>query len=552
MNLRMIIMAMCFNALLLCSSFAQINDPIPAPIDLGQLSVRIVDWVQVPNTGGGALPARINHANHPPDGSNRLFVNDQRGVLYVIDNDQISLYLNLNQVLPDALDISSFGRGFHGFTFHPEFASNGLFYTVHMEEPTTGTADLAQTENEEVVVHSVVTTWQSADPSSNVFAGSHQTLLRIEQPRFAHTIQEIGFNPNALPAHADYGMLYIGQGDGAGFITDRPQSLDSPHGSILRIDPLGNNAPSGRYGIPNDNPFVNDGDANTLGEIWAYGFRNPHRFSWDTGGDNKMFIGDIGQANIEEINLGEMGANYGWNEREGTFLLDTSTITDVFALPPDDALNDYRYAVAQYDHDEGNAVAGGFVYRGSLLPELTGQYFFGDIVNGRIFYVDVDYLVQGQQAKIHELQLVDANGLPTNLLSLVNDTRADLRFGVDQQQELVILTKTDGMLRRLESLNPADSDADGIADPVDNCQNMANTNQFDADLDGFGNACDSDTNNDCITNFLDLSAFSNAFLSDNDLHDFNNDGVVNFLDLVVLSNAFLLSPGPSAIENCQS
>ncbi len=541
----------CVLTLVLASpAVAQLPDPLPEPVSAGELGVRIVDWVQVPSSGNPPLPARINLAHHAPDSSGRLFVNDQRGLLHVISNDQISLYLNLNETIPEALSVSSFGNGFHSFAFHPGFASNGMFYTVHMEDPSTGTADLLQQENEDVVVHSVVTEWIANVPSDNVFSGAHSELLRIEQPRFAHTIQEIGFNPNALPVHADYGMLYIGQGDGARFVTDRPQSLDSPHGSLLRIDPSGNNSPSGRYGIPADNPFASDGDPQTLGEIWAYGFRNPHRFSWDTQGDQKMLIGDIGQANIEEINLGAIGENYGWNEREGTFLLDTSAINDVFELPPDDAVNDYRYPVAQYDHDEGSAVVGGFVYRSTAIPELAGQYLFGDIVNGRIFYVDVDYLVQGRQATVRELQLIDDNGLATNLLSLVNDTRADLRFGLTEDQEIVVLTKTDGMMRRLESLSPSDSDGDGVADPVDNCQLVANSSQYDADLDGFGNACDTDTDNNCTVNFIDVSAFANSFLGTSAVHDFDGNGVVNFLDLIVLSNSFLGVPGPSAIGDC--
>ncbi|NNF15862.1 MAG: hypothetical protein HKN70_03900, partial [Gammaproteobacteria bacterium] len=496
------------------------------------------------NSGTPPQPARINLAYHSRDASGRLFVNDQRGYLYVIDDDVITHYLHLNDVLTDALPVASFGNGFHAFTFHPEFASNGTFYTVHMEDPATGVADLLQTEHPGVAVHSIVTEWVAIDPQANVFSGTHRELLRIEQPRFAHTIQEIGFNPNAPIGDADYAMLYVAQGDGAVWVTQRPQSADSPHGSILRIDPAGTNSASGRYGIPPDNVFATDGDPNTLGEIWAYGFRNPHRFSWDTGGTGKMLIGDIGQTNIEEINLGTSGGNYGWNEREGTFLLNTASIDDVFPLPPNDYLNGYLYPVAQYDHDEGNAIVAGFVYRGTAVPELVGQYVFGDLVNGRLFYVDIDYLVQGRQATIKELNLVDADDEPTSLQALVADTRADLRFGLTEESEIVLLTKADGKIRRFETMNPPDADGDTVADPVDNCQLVANTDQRDSDFDGFGNLCDADLNNDNIVNFTDVFLFSDVFLDSDPDADFNGDGIVNFLDIFVLQAGFLLAPGP--------
>ena len=192
-------------------------------------------------------------------------------------------------------------------------------------------------------------------------------------------------------------------------------------GSILRIDPLGSNSANGNYGIPVDNPFVGDPDLQhtlgidesttpldeTLGEVWAFGLRNPHRFSWDTGlnGTANMFISDIGQASIEEINLGVAGANYGWRDREGTFATDPFNEYILNALPGNDALFGYNYPVAQYDHDEGNAVVGGFVYRGQAISTLQGKYIFGDLVNGRMFYTDVDEMTPGSQATVHELTL---------------------------------------------------------------------------------------------------------------------------------------------------
>ena len=160
-----------------------------------------------------------------------------------------------------------------------------------------------------------------------------------------------------------------------------------------------------------------------------------------------MLIADIGQANIEEINVGAAGANYGWSEREGTFVVDHDDEDEFHALPPDDALQGFTYPVAQYDHDEGDAIVGGFVYRGELVPDLYGKYIFGDLVRGRIFYVDVDDLVPGRQATINELTLL-RNGVEITLLALLGDDyRADLRFGLDEDGEIYVLTKRDGMIR---------------------------------------------------------------------------------------------------------
>jgi hypothetical protein len=191
-----------------------------------------------------------------------------------------------------------------------------------------------------------------------------------------------------------------------------------------------------------------EADDGSLEEVWAHGLRNPHRFSWDTGGVGDMLISDIGQDLIEEIDLGRAGANYGWSEREGTFVLDHDDPSIILPLPPDDAALGYDYPVAQYDHDEGFAVVGGFVYRGSLLPQLFGKYIFGDN-NGRIFFLDGDDLEEGDPATIYELILI-FEGQEQTLLEILGETRrADLRFGIGEDQEIYVLTKRDGMIRAL-------------------------------------------------------------------------------------------------------
>ena len=433
-----------------------IDDPVPDQIVKSGLSVKIVDFVQVPASSSSPPMARINLLYHSRDNTGALFVNDLRGELYVIDSGTVITYLDIASLHPNFVDTPGLGTGFGCFAFHPDFATNGIFYTVHSEGPGFFPPDLVSTSTVGEVVQSVIKEWTADVPLANVFTGTVREILRIAQPSFLHAVQEIGFSPNANPGDADYGMLYIAQGDGEDFLfSDNPQNLSSPHGAILRIDPLGTNSPNGAYGIPADNPFANDGDSNTLGEIWAYGFRNPHRFSWDTDGDGKMLIGEIGQANVEEVNLGKVGANYGWNEREGTFQFDKNNTSVLLPLPTDDATLGFTYPVAQYDHDEAAsvggfvAIVGGFVYRGTKIPSLFGKYIFGDIVSGRIFYVDVADLVEGSQATILELTLLDESDLEITLLDLVPGSRVDLRFGIGQDGEIYVLSKADGKVRRL-------------------------------------------------------------------------------------------------------
>ncbi|MGL5081156.1 MAG: PQQ-dependent sugar dehydrogenase [Microcoleaceae cyanobacterium] len=450
------------------------NNPIPTPIALSNLSVQLEEIAQIPNSGSGSSPAaRLNQITDAPDGSDRLFVNDMRGKLYVIDNGTISSYLNLKSQVGSGFLSNTNQQGFSYFTFHPDFANNGIFYTINSESKTTGTPDFPVTKpifdrNGNIIAsshHEVVREWTATNPSANLFAGTVREIMRVEQPYGDHNMGELAFNPNAEPGDADYGMLYLAVADGGsdGFPVsntdplDNGQDLNVPLGKILRIDPLGNNSASGEYGIPADNPFATDGDPNTLGEVWAYGLRNSHRFSWDTGGEGKMLIVDVGQAFIEEVNLGVPGANYGWGEREGTFVIEENNENALFELPPNDADFGYTYPVAQYDHDLppetsgffGFAIAGGFVYRGTAIPQLRGQYVFADFANdGRFFHVPVNELVEGSQATLRELRLYDGN-LQGSFLDFLGFPRSDVRFGVDAAGEIYVTSKQDGTVRKL-------------------------------------------------------------------------------------------------------
>jgi len=162
-----------------------------------------------------------------------------------------------------------------------------------------------------------------------------------------------------------------------------------------------------------------------------------------------MLITDIGHANAEEINLGLVGADYGWPEREGNFLINHRAKMDrVFALPEEDTTLQYTYPVALYDHDEGKAISGGFVYNGKNIPLLIGKYIFGDIVNGRMFYVENNALQFGEQAPVHELD-IEVAGKITSFQELSGSKKTDLRFGVGLQDEFYLYTKADGKIYKV-------------------------------------------------------------------------------------------------------
>ncbi|MEB3279937.1 MAG: PQQ-dependent sugar dehydrogenase [Lyngbya sp.] len=459
-------------------SEAQITqNPIPEPIEKSKLSIGLEEVVKIPDSGSDKnnnnKAARLNLLLSPGDGSGRLFVNDMRGKLYVIVDRTATVYMDVKSLVGQGFHDQSRQQGFSYFAFHPEFAKNGIFYTVTSEDKHTGKPDfpvskpIINSKGERVKSshHDVIREWKTTNPSANTFSGTVREILRIEEPYADHNTGQLAFNPNAKPGEADYGMLYIAVADGGsdGFPVsntdplDNGQDLSTPLGKILRIDPFGNNSTNGKYGIRDDNPFVNDNNPKTLGEIWAYGLRNPHRFSWDTGGEGKMLIVDTGQAFIEEVNLGKKGGNYGWGEREGTWVVDQNNENVVYELPENDADFNYIYPVAQYDHDRpevtefpyGIAITGGFVYRGSAIPQLLGQYIFADFgSDGRFFHVPVDELVEGKQATIQELRLFEGEK-ERSFLEMVGQNRTDVRFGTDEAGELYVTSKQDGKVRKI-------------------------------------------------------------------------------------------------------
>ena len=437
-----------------------VPDPVPGSPEQSGITLQLEEFAQIPASAGSNPRARINHLKPMKDAANRLMVNDLNGPFYVLTNGQPSLYLDFDDEIAAFVTSPGLGTGFTSFDFHPDFANNGKFYTAHAEASGSGTADFTgPVGNAPVALQGVILEWTATDPTAATFTGSRRELLRVDLTHTIHGMQEISFNPNAGSGDPDYGMLYICIGDAGATIRGYPLNtarLDSVLGTILRIDVEGTNSPNGQYGVPADNPWASDGDPDTIDEIWAYGFRNPHRISWDTAGDGKMLSGDIGERNIEELNWIEAGGNYGWNTREGTFVINpdfennpsAGEREEVFELPANDAENGFTYPVAQLDHDQSLAIVSGYVYRGSDAPALEGLAIFGDIVDGKLYFVDADNLAQGTQAEIKELA-IELDGQDTTFLDIVNDSRTDIRFGYDQNNELYITEKRRGMVYKV-------------------------------------------------------------------------------------------------------
>ena len=438
-------------------------------LDVG-MAAEIADFAAIPASAGSRPLARINNLREVPDGSGRLFVNDLNGPFHVIDGATISTYADLSTIT-NFKTAPGLASGFVSFAFHPDFATNGIFYTVHSETIGSIPPNLSSPVSLITDQHSVLTEWTATVPSANVFAGSVRELIRVAAPHRSHNIGEIAFDPTLDSSDPDYGLLYIGAGDYGSVAVGEPenlQRLDSPLGTVMRIDPLGGSFMRGGitydYTIPASNPFANDPDPNVLGEIYAYGFRKAHRIHWDESGSSPgPYVSDIGQGNIEEVNRLLAGANYGWPEREGTYALAVSVDPEtVFALPMGDF--GFTYPVAQYDHAEGIAIAGGIVKRGAAGAPLEGQFIFGDIATGRLLYADATAMLAADDgdpattAQVYELGVVFEQQFSTLQdivaaeLGLASINRVDLRFGVDASNQIYVTTKQDGMVRTLDPL----------------------------------------------------------------------------------------------------
>lgn len=448
---------------------AALDDPIETVIGAGTVTVDLVDFAQAPGTSdrvtGGFLNNPATRIQYLKQVGNRFFFNDTRGVLWVSEGSGAmpTEYLDLRaQDVGFNADNFPQESGFMGFAFHPDFLSEsadgfGKFYTTFSANPD-GTADFI--EEASSVQESVLMEWSVEDPLAAEFSGEFREVLRVGQFAANHNVGSIAFNPTVASDSDEYGLLYVSFGDGgsAHDPADHGQNPNSILGSIIRIDPLATSGEAA-YGIPASNPFA-DG-AEGLPEVWAYGLRHPQHFSWDLE-DGRMFILDIGQDQIEEVNLGIAGGNYGWRVREGTFATAYGVSTEERpggVYERDAGSDEFIYPVAQYDHDEGFAIGSGFVYRGSEIEALSGMFVFTELVRGRLLYIDASTLEAGSPSTISELN-VRIEGEEVSLVDVAGhnntapghapyDQRVDLRLSQDAAGELYVLSKGDGSIRKL-------------------------------------------------------------------------------------------------------
>lgn len=425
-----------------------IQDPIPDTIASSGLIVGVEFVAQIPASANQPPLTRIIKLDPMPS-SGDLFISDIRGKMYKLVDKRPVEYLDMAILHPKLITAPGINTGFGSFSFHPEFAKNGLLYTTHAEAAYTAKADFYYSDSIPVALQWVVSELKT-DPAVFPFKGTNREILRIDMPTPIHGMQEIAFNWRSQRGDEDYGLLYIGIGDGGS--AEIGQSLVSPlpnrvWGSIMRIDPTGNNSRNRQYGIPANNPFRRNDSLEFAQEVYAYGFRNPHRFNWTKTG--KLLAVNIGQTNIESVNLVLPGHFYGWPIREGNFEERFfNNVAKVYPLPPDDSMYHVSYPIAQYDHDEGIAIAGGFEYAGREVPELIGKYVFGDLNSGRLFYLNMKDIKPGRLATIREWHISYDDTL-TSLARLCKNKRVEMRFGRDMRGELYLFTKPDGNIYKL-------------------------------------------------------------------------------------------------------
>lgn len=438
-------------------------------------------------------------------------------------------------------------NGLRGIAFHPDFDNNGKFYSMQTESrggTPTHALDPAWNLGLGSDVDSVLTEW-TFNPGTGALL-SQREVYRVQFPAGHHPGQNIVFNPLATtPDHPDYGNLYIGFGDSGGllpgaddFSTDNVISTVSQNrqtvlGKIIRIDPLED--AGSPFSIPEDNPFTSAGDPGdtTLDEIFAIGFRHPAMLSFDSE-SGKLLSADISHNNLEEINLIESGKNYGWSVREGTYEFQTQGNSATLAEVPLNVRqsDEFTYPVAQYDHVHNlggaAAIVGGFVYHGTLAPQMNGKYVFGNLSTDQIFFAAADDLVNDEvPANIFQQNIVDDNDNPISFGEIVGvgaGGRADMRFGQDSDGELYIISKRNETIYRFES-------ASLVVPP---------SILGDLDLDGFVTPADLD---DFIAGWR--STFAVSSLESWMAGDLNLDATVNLADVFLMHGALVGAGVPS-------
>lgn len=387
---------------------------------------------------GLTAPVYGTNAN---DNSDRLFIVDQAGQIRIFDTKNnyclSEPFLDLSDRIV-AVNPFFDERGVLGLAFHPRFRRNGRFF-VRYSAPREGSPGEPCFDTSRGCHEAILAEFKANRRANYADPDTERILFRIDEPQFNHNSGNVAFGPD--------GMLYFTLGDGGGAhdgLADVPpshgpigngQNIETALGSILRINVNGRKDPGLEYSIPRSNPFA--GPTAGVDEIYAYGMRNPYRFSFDKWrrGGGRLFLADVGQNLFEEINIVQKGGNYGWVTVEGFHCFDpfnpTMTPSSCSGTGPngEPLLN----PIAEYNHGDGIAVIGGFVYRGQRSSPLFGKYVFGDFSrgfgapDGRLFWLDAD----GALSDIFEFQLGELN-LPLG--------RFLLGFGEDEDGEIYVMT----------------------------------------------------------------------------------------------------------------
>lgn len=312
---------------------------------------------------------RMVYLTHPKGVTDRLYLVLKPGRIMVFDNTPRPSRPDTFLDIRDRVSEGSLEEGLLGLAFDPQYQENGYFYVYYSAASPR---------------RSVVARYEASLDGAPVDPSTERIVMEIEQPFSNHNGGHLVFGPD--------GYLYIGVGDGGNFgdPNGHGQNLGTLLGSILRIDVSAMNA-TGSYSVPDDNPFVDERGARP--EIWAYGLRNPWRFSFDRE-SGELWVGDVGQDEFEEIDLVTRGGNYGWNVMEASSCFQAASCDKGGLEEP----------IAEYGREAGISVTGGYVYRGRAAPSLVGAYLFGDFHSGRIWALRRD---DGQDAEVRELVNTD-------------------------------------------------------------------------------------------------------------------------------------------------
>jgi hypothetical protein len=447
----------------------QTNDPFPKPIEAtaGVITVTLREFASLPDIDGAAARAMTLVEE---TASRRLFVSDMRGILYAVspDGKTVSQYLDLRDAKWGvAMQAQGRERGLQSFTLHPQFAQAGTpgfgkFYTYADISNQTPAPDFTH-PNPNSTHDTVLLEWTAVTPGSSSYDGAApRELMRFRQPYANHNGGAIAFNSTANAGSPEFGLLYIGVGDGGsgGDPMKVAQNRANAFGKILRIDPLGKNGRGGKYGIPASNPFV--GKDTTLPEIYAYGVRNSQRFGWDSK-NGAMYMSDIGQNIVEEVSPVTAGANLGWNTWEGSyrFMSQRAVLLDSVRADPTVTFPIVEYGQIDPLLQSNSASVGVIVYRSTAVPQLTGRLLFGDVPAGEMFHVSADTLPNGGQDVIRRVLFATAPGAaPRTFLEIIKEknvaqgktpaTRADMRFDMNAAGQIFVLNKADGTIRVIE------------------------------------------------------------------------------------------------------